>query len=263
LQGIQGVQGVAGDDANVQFVQHGADANVARPVGFDQVVWYGSVQPVNAVVPDIVVRTDESEVAVGGGGLGALGEAPTSAVWYGPDGTLYGTWGGTTTFGTNTVNSALRESHVIFDVGVEGLTLTDVSIHCAVANDGVGAAVNFAVYEINDPLLRTKIADAGSAAIGTTGLKTVSGLSIVVPRYFAIVMQLTSLNTAGVNPTFGYWNGAPPRVSAGDPIANGNNGPNFNLGRGWASGASPVFPTTLTPTSLTGPIFGVGVKVQP
>lgn len=59
-QGPTGPAGADGTDANVQFVNHGADENTARPTGFDQVIWYGSVQPVNAIIPDIVIRTDES-----------------------------------------------------------------------------------------------------------------------------------------------------------------------------------------------------------
>jgi hypothetical protein len=58
--GPAGPQGAPGVSANVQFVQHGANEDAARPVGFAQVIWYGTVQPSNAVAPDIVIRTDES-----------------------------------------------------------------------------------------------------------------------------------------------------------------------------------------------------------
>lgn len=44
----------------VTMINHGATAGTARPTGFSMVIWYGSVQPVNAVEPDIVIRTDEA-----------------------------------------------------------------------------------------------------------------------------------------------------------------------------------------------------------
>jgi hypothetical protein len=59
-EGPEGPTGPAGVNANIQFVNHGAVNSVARPVGFDQVIWYGSVQPLNMIAPDIVIRTDEA-----------------------------------------------------------------------------------------------------------------------------------------------------------------------------------------------------------
>jgi hypothetical protein len=59
-QGDPGADGADGADANITFVNHGGDPNTARPAGYTAVVWYGSVQPNNAVAPDIVIRTDES-----------------------------------------------------------------------------------------------------------------------------------------------------------------------------------------------------------
>lgn len=44
----------------VVFINHGATAGTARPTGAAFVIWYGSVQPTNAVVPDVVIRTDEA-----------------------------------------------------------------------------------------------------------------------------------------------------------------------------------------------------------
>ena len=41
-------------------VVHGATAGTARPTGYAGVIWYGSVQPTNAVAPDLVIRTDEA-----------------------------------------------------------------------------------------------------------------------------------------------------------------------------------------------------------
>lgn len=58
--GPAGADGADGVDANLTFVNHGAVAGTARPSGYDAVVWYGSVQPTNAVAPDIVIRTDET-----------------------------------------------------------------------------------------------------------------------------------------------------------------------------------------------------------
>lgn len=55
-----GPQGEAGVNANVAFVQHGSNTATARPSGFAQVIWYGSVQPANAVAPDLVIRIDET-----------------------------------------------------------------------------------------------------------------------------------------------------------------------------------------------------------
>jgi hypothetical protein len=42
------------------MVNHGATAATARPTGWAGVIWYGSVQPDNITVPDIVIRTDEA-----------------------------------------------------------------------------------------------------------------------------------------------------------------------------------------------------------
>jgi hypothetical protein len=42
------------------FINHGADAEVARPAGCTFGIWYGSVQPTTMVAPDIVIRTDEA-----------------------------------------------------------------------------------------------------------------------------------------------------------------------------------------------------------
>jgi len=42
----------------VTFINHGATAGTARPVGWGMVIWYGSVQPTNMVAPDICIRTD-------------------------------------------------------------------------------------------------------------------------------------------------------------------------------------------------------------
>lgn len=44
----------------VTLVDHGSNQNTVRPSGFAMVIWYGSVQPLNAVEPDIVIRTDEA-----------------------------------------------------------------------------------------------------------------------------------------------------------------------------------------------------------
>lgn len=53
--------GPPGIDHNaVTYFNHGSNPNAARPNGYAMVIWYGSVQPVNAVVPDIVIRTDEA-----------------------------------------------------------------------------------------------------------------------------------------------------------------------------------------------------------
>jgi len=41
-------------------VVHGSNAATARPSGFAGIVWFGSVQPSNAVAPDVIVRTDEA-----------------------------------------------------------------------------------------------------------------------------------------------------------------------------------------------------------
>ena len=41
-------------------VNHGANAAESRPTGYAGVIWFGSVQPVNATGVDLVVRTDEA-----------------------------------------------------------------------------------------------------------------------------------------------------------------------------------------------------------
>ena len=53
------VTAVAGAVTNIGHINHGATASTARP-SFDMVIWYGSVQPTNAIAPDLVIRTDEA-----------------------------------------------------------------------------------------------------------------------------------------------------------------------------------------------------------
>jgi hypothetical protein len=50
--GPQGIQGAQGENANMQAVNHGSDANLSRP-DFDVVFWVGSVEPVNAIDGDV------------------------------------------------------------------------------------------------------------------------------------------------------------------------------------------------------------------
>ena len=55
-----GVHGIVDTAALAYFVDHGAVAGTARPAGAGMVIWSGSVQPTNAIAPDIVIRTDEA-----------------------------------------------------------------------------------------------------------------------------------------------------------------------------------------------------------
>jgi hypothetical protein len=50
--GLKGDKGLDGENANMQAVNHGSDANLSRP-DFDVVFWVGSVEPVNAIDGDV------------------------------------------------------------------------------------------------------------------------------------------------------------------------------------------------------------------
>lgn len=57
FDGADGADGVDGINSNVQAVIHADVDNVARPEGFDVVIWIGSVEPINALENDIWYST--------------------------------------------------------------------------------------------------------------------------------------------------------------------------------------------------------------
>jgi hypothetical protein len=143
-----------------------------------------------------------------------------------PHATPVGFWGGATAFSSNTPNSSQTVPEIQFDAGAPGGRVSSVSIYCNASNDGAGAAVRFAIYEMTSPISRSLISEVdGEALIGTTGAKTVTLLApIEVPRVFAIHAGLVNLNMSGANPTFGFSSGPPLiRVSGTFRTSAGNN----------------------------------------
>lgn len=187
--GATGATGPAGDDANVQFVNHGSDPNVARPTGFDQVIWYGSVQPVNMVAPDIVVRTDESEPVIVGS------DASTYALpKIGGQAWIHPGWGTTTAS-----RAAGLRTWIPYRVPAGGRTFDQIA--CEVTVVGAGAVCRMGVYTNGaDGQPDVLIADAGEADCATgTGAKPLTfGTPITLDEGW---VWLVAQNTGGA-PTY-------------------------------------------------------------
>jgi hypothetical protein len=178
--------------------------------------------------------------------LNGLYSSAPDTVYMLPQGVLVGyTWGGVGAFSSTTTNSSQTVVEVIFDTGKDSMKLTSLSVWCDLANDGAGAALNFGVYSLTSPLGRTLISAAGSVLIGTTGAKTSTFAAIIVPRQFAVHLALSSLNTAGANPNFGFIGSSPiPRVYGAAQISQGNNSTKGQASAAQATVSTKTWPST-------------------
>lgn len=53
--GPRGPQGIQGEHSGVGVAVHGLDPDFPRPEGYDVVIWFGFVEPLNKLYPDLLI----------------------------------------------------------------------------------------------------------------------------------------------------------------------------------------------------------------